>query len=278
MGNSIVEIIERGQRDGNCHRIFTFNYRHTFYSQRQYSSDHKKVFLSLLAIFIYGVVMPSSTQAQSQPSFQTAQSEAHAATLPSNPQPLQPSAAQQILSSVSSKALGFGRDACVSKPFDGDLAYVHRHGWPGNPRSGEDCLATLIRLARDGQIYELYKDFMELETSSPDGYEELPAQMLYVAMKTDENSVAVGEGTGIGTGERGSVGVGRRQALDAGFTIGWNLPNPPQISTDAATLDGATDACFQQGGDPLTGRSICAKVGLQQGVRHRAAQRLLSSR
>ncbi len=146
------------------------------------------------------------------------------------------------------------RRLCASGGAPASVARDRRDGTSFTPDAADECVAALVRTARDGHLTDLYRQFPVDLGGSGDGYEKLP-RAIAAAVLGGSGKVAIGN-------SKAAV-VTPSLALDAGFTVAYQdgtASKPP--SADARQLRTIAESCLSEQEDAGT----CFSAGYAYGA------------
>lgn len=125
-----------------------------------------------------------------------------------------------------------------------------------SPDASDTCSMSLLRLAREGMLLNLYRDLMVSATGQTAGHEKIPAAVAAAAMRG---------GAEVSLGNQRAVAVSTSLAFDAGFTVAYQQRQAMTSSMPALqVLKPIAERCLA---GQERDRGLCYATGLTYGAR-----------
>jgi hypothetical protein len=164
---------------------------------------------------------------------------------------------QAILNDAPPGQVAADRRSCVAGSMPESIRKSRAIGWNALPDAADDCVAAALRMARDGQLVQPYRDVLADLGGASGGEQSLPASIGAAVMRAKSDRVSIGNGK--------AAIITPALAFDAGLTVAYQQrPRPPVALPEIAALKSNAERCLAQGERDL---GLCYSTGYIYGLR-----------
>jgi hypothetical protein len=166
--------------------------------------------------------------------------------------PEQQASLRSVLTSVTSEAVSAQRLTCFFGEEPERVAKARRAGQTFLPDAADICVAVLVRSARDGKLFDLYRTILREQGGDLALVEQMPMLTGTAALK-DADKMTLGNGK--------AMDVPPTLAFDAGFTVAYLRRDGSKANADPVKLRAVIESCLTVKTDAGT----CFAAGYAEG-------------